>query len=251
MMSEADPAARSAAKKTRTIVLWGGSQVGKTTTLAAYLGKYRPKWIQRKTEASRKTIGAFLEVWSKLRNNRWARGTQEARSFELLHQEGLSLSFRDMRGGNASVVWDSEEDSEALESADAAMLFVEWPDPTTAHRLHAALDALQVVSRDCPAALVITKCEAFWSPEDFPLFALDPFDHIGDQEFPQDLADLMEEFAEHCSDGAVFPITVYGWYEGLPANFYDEFGRQVPWNIRPSYVERPFEYIIDRLVERG
>src|SRR5689334_3704334 len=91
----ADPA-------TRTVALWGSTQVGKTTTLAAYLGLHRPTWVVREDPESRASLRYLQDIWNALQGNRLVPGTPKAIHYRLRHRDGLTVQFRDMQGGNAS-----------------------------------------------------------------------------------------------------------------------------------------------------
>jgi hypothetical protein len=235
------------APQTLRIAFWGASQVGKTTTLAAYLGKYRPQWIHRDDEETRKTVRAFQQVWSTLQRNRLASGTTMESNYVLRHRDGCAVQFRDMRGANSRDLVAHGADADALARADAVMIFLEWPGARAADSRAAIDNALQELSPGRPTALLITKCEGHLTAGEFASFADDPLGFARRKSSPPDLSELLESFVAHFREGALFPITVYGWNGGRPAHFYDEFGRLVPWYIRPALVDRPFEHILNRL----
>ena len=237
--------------KSFTVALWGGSQVGKTSVLAAYLGHLHEynDWIDTTHEPSNNAKHVFVEIWNRLISNQLVSGTVEASNFELRHKEGWSVQFRDMKGGLSYVASTPTEDTRALQSADAAMLFVEWPGPGTENRLRPALDALHLLQKHLPVALVITKCEGYLTKLQLRDFASDPIKFASKNSIPSQLAELLNLFKrEFRSEGAdIFPVTVYGWHNDRPALFLDEFGRNVPWRIDPIFVYAPFIHIIDSL----
>jgi hypothetical protein len=239
--------ATGAPESTRTIALWGASQVGKTTTLAAYLGKHRPQWIDRNHRATQTTLHELQEIWSTLQRNQVVPGTSSFTPHTLRHREQCTLLFRDMKGANARSLRAHAEDAQALVEADAAMIFLEWPGPRGVEARSAIDNALQMLGREHPTALVITKCESYLTLGELSDFAEDPLGFARGYAPLGDLLDSLSSFVEHFRHGAVFPVTVYGWNGSRPAHFYDEFGRLVPWNIRPALVDRPFEYILSRL----
>ncbi|HEX4955390.1 MAG TPA: hypothetical protein VF017_18520 [Thermoanaerobaculia bacterium] len=243
-------AAVAAEPTTRTVALWGATQVGKTTTLAAYFGKHRPAWVVRDDSDTRMSLRSFQEIWNALQGNRLVPGTTMAIDHRLRHREGFTVLFRDMHGGNARNVLTSREDAEALYRADAAMMFIDWPGTNAVAGRAAIENALQELDPDRPTVLLITKCESHLSMADFALFAMDPLEFAQRQDFSRELRESMESFTRHFRQGAVFPVTVYGWNGTRPAHFYDEFGRLVPWHIQPALVERPFEHILGKLGQR-
>jgi hypothetical protein len=239
--------ARGEPEDTKTIVLWGASQAGKTTTLAAYLGKHRPRWIERSHPATQATLHDLQEIWSTLQRNQLAPGTDGAKEHLLRHRNRCLLRFRDMAGGHARSLRTHGEDARALVAADAAMIFLEWPGPRAVEVRSAIDNALQMLGRELPTALVITKCESHLAAGEFAAFAEEPLAFAREHAPLSDLLDSLASFADHFRQGAIFPVTVYGWNGSRPAHFYDEFGRLVPWNIRPALIDRPFEYILGRL----
>lgn len=234
----------------RTVALWGATQVGKTTTLAAYFGKHRPAWVVQEDPDTRAARRYFQDIWNALQANRLVPGTTMAIHHRLRHQDGYTVLFRDMHGGNARDVLASREDAEALYGADAAMIFIDWPGTNAVAGRVAIENALQELDPDRPTVLIITKCESHLSMADFALFAMSPMEFAERQDFSRGLRDAMEGFTRHFRQGAVFPVTVYGWNGTRPAHFYDEFGRLVPWHIQPALVERPFEHILGRIGHR-
>lgn len=236
-----------AAETKKTIVLWGASQVGKTTTLAAYLGKHRPQWIERSHSATQSSLQDLQEIWGTLQRNQIAPGTTVVSHHTLRHRDGCTLLFRDMRGINARSLRANPEDAKALAQADAAVIFLEWPSSRVVEVQTAINNALQVLGRDLPTALVMTKCESHLTSGEFAKFAEDPLGFARQHSPLHALLDSLESFVEHFRHGALFPVTVYGWNGSRPAHFYDEFGRLVPWHIRPVLVDRPFEYLLNRL----
>lgn len=241
------PEPQSNAGEVRTVALWGASQVGKTTTLAAYLGQYKPWWIHRDHPDSRTTLRFFQGIWDNLQRNRLVAGTTASDEYKLRHLDGRTILFRDMQGKRSVSTWIHAGDADALTQADAAMVFLEWPGPRAADGRAAIENALQELRPDRPVALVITKCESFLTAGEFASFADDPLGFAQRHDVPADLLERLQSFVDHFRRGALFPVTVYGWNGSRPAHLYDEFGRLVPWYIRPAMVDRPFEHILSCL----
>ena len=237
-------------EKSFQVVLWGASQVGKTTTLAAYLGKYRPTWIDRQGDReTRDVIRNFQKIWTSLRQNQLIGGTIESSEFILRRDDGSQVCFLDIKGGNSQDLTRHDDDAEALANAHGAIIFVEWPGVGSVTSQIALENALLEIKPDIPTALVITKCECYIELSRFAGFSLDPIGYAKENGLPEDLIEIMLIFQEDRINRKIFPISVYGWSKDnkRPAHFYDEFGRLVPWNIRPSHVDRPFDYVLSTL----
>jgi hypothetical protein len=234
----------------RVVALWGASQVGKTTTLAAYFGKQIPPWIDQEDAETRGTLRGFREIWDALRRNQLVAGTSAPKVFSLRRRDGTVVGFRDMQGGQVRFPNQNGSETDALFKADAAMVFCEWPGARSADDENALENALIDLLPERPTALVITKCEAHLSEGEFLNFAADPLEFSHRHTPLAPLLPLMEKFQAHFKRLQIAPITVYGWNGGRPAHFHDELGRLVPWNIRPADVERPFDFLLHALRSR-
>jgi hypothetical protein len=228
------------------ISLWGASQAGKTTTLAAYFGKQTPEWVDQGDQASRETLFKFRETWDALRRNQIVAGTTAPATFTLRHRDGLAIGFRDMQGGNARYP-DRTRESEPLFQSDAAIVFYEWPGQRAANNEAAVENALIGLLPRHPTALAITKCEAQVTEADFLRFAAAPMAFAARHPPLAPLLPMLQRYTRHFRNLVIAPITVYGWNAGRPAHSYDEFGRLVPWNIQPAEVERPFDFVLHSL----
>jgi hypothetical protein len=234
--------------ESRDIVLWGASQVGKTTALAAYFCHRPPAWLDTGAEESQRTLLALGETWNMLQRNQLPPPSLTPLHYEVRSRHGGMVRFRDMRGGDAETLGGRDRDANlrALREAAAVMLFVSWPGDGRTDGLIAARNALRQLGRhDRAVVLVLTKVEAY-----LPFFQLarfriqDPIEVARDLPSPAPFLDLLRELPP----AAIFPITVYGYsLEGHPAHYLDEFGQLVPWNIRPHFVELPFNHVLEGL----
>jgi hypothetical protein len=219
------------------IDLWGGPSVGKTSALAAYFGSAKPRWVDDQDAMTKEKTGPLLEKWIRFDRGQLPTGTATSAVHSMRHKSGRMIAFRDMRGGG---VLDSDPiDYQSLCSADASIVFVEWPrrgDVTPV-----ALKAPLVAAKNDRSVLVLTKVEMHLRLEEIGLFLYDPIKEARRHRFPALLVRAMEEqFA-----GRVFPVSIYGYGEdGLPASYMDEFGRQLPRGVSPVNIEMPFEYVL-------
>jgi hypothetical protein len=236
--------------KERRVALWGALQVGKTTALATYFGRQIPAWVDQENAENRRLLRDFRQTWDVLRRNQLVAGTTFPTLFSLRHRDGTVTSFRDMRGSKTRFSNQNVEDTDFLFKADAALVFCQWPGTSMADDENALANALIDLLPERPTSLVITKCEAHLSEGEFLQFAADPLAFARLQTSLSPLVPLLEKFLAHFKRLQIAPITVYGWNGGRPAHFHDEFGRLVPWNIRPADVERPFEFVLHALGAR-
>jgi hypothetical protein len=227
------------AERNYDIVLWGSTQVGKTTALVAYLANHA-KWLAE-DEATRKQMWHRRDEWNRLRQNQLVTGTAESIWNPLGHCDGGQVRFRDVRG-HSTFTQDTKgaEEAAVLRQAAGALLFLEWPTSRGVDNEIAVENALAQLSPPTPRALVITKCESRMTPQQFATCVVNPLTFARDNNVSASMQRLLTAF----EPSAIFPITVYGWKDDLPAQYYDEFGQFVPWAIEPAMVERPFDYIV-------
>jgi hypothetical protein len=234
----------------RTVVMWGASQVGKTTALATYVCERTPSWLRLDEEVTLTTVATLADTWNLLRQNRLPPGTGITQKFDFRDSADRLIRFRDMKGGDAMAL--EKTHREDLASAEALLVFVSWPGERDVDNLIAAENALLLFNTaHKPTALVITKIECFLTPEQVGVITANPLackdlQSAGRRRLnvPREFVNLINRFPAE----AVFPISVYGYGEDhRPAHYPDEFGRLVPWKIRPLNVARPFEHVIARL----
>src|SRR5437867_1050387 len=84
----------------RTVVMWGASQVGKTTALATYVCERTPSWL-RLDEVTLTTVATLAGTWNLLRQNRLPPGTGDIQKLDFRDSSDWLIRFRDMKGGDA------------------------------------------------------------------------------------------------------------------------------------------------------
>lgn len=230
-------------------ILWGASQVGKTTALATYLCRNRekPEWLDRNAEDSYETIKLLSKVWTHLRKNLLPPATVSAQFYSLRHKDGRRIRFRDMRGGYAVNPFQEEEgkeDIDALKKAAGMIVFIEWPGQRIVHD-NIAFETARLFAGGYPFTLAITKVECHLLPEQVSLFFHDPLGMAKDM----NLSPSFIEILRLARPNRIFPLSVYGYSaEGLPAHYRDEFGRLVPQNIKPYGVDMPFDSLLNEVL---
>jgi hypothetical protein len=230
------------------VVLWADSQAGKTSALAAYFlhdpQKRTPDWVDWDAPETRETLHFLMtKYWKDLKLNQRTRSTVSYEVLLVKHRDGRVIHFRDMRGANA-VDLQSPEDNKALDNAAAVLLCVEWPDQRAATNFLAYEIARSRIKTNTPYALMITKVECYLTLEQVLRFTHSPLEMARQLGMEEGFLGVLEMTPSN----RTFPVSVYGYSSnGLPAHYYDEFGRLVPKNIRPYGVAAPFDFLIRQI----
>lgn len=224
------------------IVLWGAPQVGKSTLLATYLCRHPPSWLDKSAPETQETIDELTAIWNTLLMNRLPVASLEAKYYPLRRRDGRLIRFRDMKGGNVIDMARNREDAAAMRQADGVLMMVEWPGQRSVQNQIAADGARRYA--DSKSVLVVTKVECFLTQEYTAKFSLAPMNVA--QELG--LADEFLELLQAMSPSNIVPVSVYGYNDGSPAHYRDEFGRLVPQNIKPYNVALPFERLLVSLL---
>jgi hypothetical protein len=234
----------SVSDTTLDIILWGESQVGKTTSLAAYLCDEKSSWIDHAAPETQSSVAELSPVWRTLRQNRLPSGTTLPRPYSVRLRDRRLLSFRDMKGGDAGNL--AAEDLAALQRAAGLILLTTWPGERDVTNAIAVEQALRFVrDRQLPLALMVTKVEGYLKIEQLGLFLLN-----NPLEEARKLGALPESFLRLLAlvpPQSIFFTSVYGYANGYPAQYRDEFGRLVPSSIQPKNVAAPFDHVIGGL----
>lgn len=224
--------------KPKTILLWGDTQVGKTTLLACafYHGRRFPQIAWRESADS---INMILgEHWQRLKDNRWVLATAEKRVDLLLTLNGGGwLQISDVQGGLTGRLGQIPQQ---LKSADAVLFFVDWTASEMGRQM-AAIETAWNFVMDLPTGLVFTRCERGFAADD-PAWKADRHWWRTGRWAAHNR--VIERFGD-----SVWPTSAYG-YAGdtrLPAMVLGEFGELLPYRITPKRVQEPFEWIFKQL----
>lgn len=229
-----------------TVMLWGDTQVGKTTLLTTALYGPRAGRLEAVVDRGRSAsalASTLLPHWRRLSRNLWIQPTsQDFIDIPLVTKSGNNLRLRDVRGGlsrqleSPAVLAELERDR-----PDAYLFLLEWDSRDLGNQMLAVTGALDLCG-DRPRGLVFTKCERTLDEGD-PCWrgearwwraqpALAPHAHV------------LESFGE-----AVWACSAYGYHAatGQPAVLLGEFGQLMPYQIAPQGVSEPFDWLLDRL----
>jgi hypothetical protein len=94
---------------------------------------------------------------------------------------------------------------------------------------------------DIPVGLAITKCENGLNAHDPHWLA--PAGWWREHRFWDNYTDVLAAFGDR-----VWPTSAFGFDDGgRPACYLDEFGRTVPFAVRPRNAEVPFRWFMQKL----
>lgn len=227
----------------QTILMWGSSQTGKSSLLAAALFDTEselPSLDRERTGRAANSV-KLHEHWRDLLEGRPPQPTVADNIDITLHRvKGAPAQLRDIRGGLIDETYDNSIE-QTLQSAAAVLFIIDFQarDPVRQRR---TIDGYWNVCGHRPKALVFTKCELHLDHEHQGWKA----ERGWWQEFQElrMLGSSIERFGD-----AVFPTSVYGYHRGswAPALTLGEFGEIRPFGIRPKGVARPLLWALEQL----
>ncbi|QXE85533.1 hypothetical protein KP003_14225 [Geomonas nitrogeniifigens] len=226
----------------KTIALWGDTQVGKTTLLAAALCSQYHGFDLLDLNASNAELGQTLApIWRLLQKGMPTPPTSSAKiDIRLTCKGGTEVHFRDVRGAIASGE-DHNEKLKIIDGSDAIIFVLEWNGRNMADQFNAVSTIVTMFDKR-PKALVFTKCEKTFEAvsevwDAFPEWwrenpALAPHSQV------------ISLFGT-----AVWPTSSWGYDNEtwMPCAILGEFGQLIPFRINPKGVEVPFYFIFREL----
>jgi hypothetical protein len=229
-------------KGKKKIVLWGGTQVGKTALLASALFYPDPRMTQLcRDTADGSRYEHLSDTWNRLRTNRVLIPTaalETGISLQLANGEEIELS--DVRGGITSRMNELGV-RQILESSDAVLFLAEYDSQGRSGQM-GAIEIARALVRDKPTALALTKCERFLKYED-PRWDHEP-GWLKDTPLWSTFQHQLEYFHE-----TAWPTSVFGYAEPekWPAVILGEMGQILPFRIQPRNAAKPLLYLLRKL----
>lgn len=224
-----------------TLLLWGDTQVGKTTFLTTALGLCVDELAAiDRMKSARALSGLFPDV-RKLRTQRLTQPTAVLHiDLEIDLAEGRRVRVRDVQGGITRSVQEQSV-AERVEDADVILFLVEWRARDIENQMNAIFGAWNLSER-ARRGLVFTKVEMHLEEGDPPWQALPHW--WNSEEWLRPYEAMLQKFGE-----AVWPISNYGYDSntGYPAVILGEFGQELPYRIKPCNVHRPFQWAFEHL----
>jgi hypothetical protein len=234
------------AARTWTVLLWGDTQVGKTTLLTTALyarQEGRLADLVDRTRSAPALASTLLPHWRRLSRSLWTQPTaQDFIDIPLITNSGNTLRLRDVRGGLSRQLEDPVVLRELTAAAPDAYLFMlEWGTRDLNNQLLAVTASLDLCG-DRPRGLVFTKCERAFDEGDRCWRGGPGWWRTHPALLPH--AHVLDGFGD-----AVWPCSAYGYHQrlGQPALLLGEFGQLMPFEIQPVGVNDPFDWVLDRL----
>lgn len=226
----------------KNILIWGHTQVGKTTLLstAFYDNPSRIQVIDRRA-SGRAMSQTLLPTWERLRVGELTVPTAaEFLDLSLQTHNGEQVSIRDVKGHITSQMH-RDDVSQHVGNANAVIFVVEWGARELQRQMN-AIDGAWPLCSQLPTALLLTKCELSLSIDD-PAWERKP-GWWEDRRVWRHYKETLSRFGD-----SVWPCSAYGYNKnsGRPAVILGEFGQVFPYMIKPQGVAEPFEYILRQL----
>lgn len=220
----------------RVLLLWGDTQVGKTTLIVTALGPSVDTIGVIDRLKSAKATGALFADLQRLRTQRLTGGTTQSHvDVDLWLSDGRCVRVRDIRGGLTRVV-DKDHVIERLTGASVVLFVVEWKARDVENQFNAIRGAWDhLLGAKC--GLVFTKCETDFKKEDRAWKGENgwwkEFGWLGAYH------EVVSRFGE-----AVWPTSSVGYdlRTGYPAVILGEFGQLLPYHVCPLNVHAPFDW---------
>jgi hypothetical protein len=222
------------------LLLWGETQVGKTTLLAAGLlanPELLPTvdWTAHPDDACQDVV----RHWGQLRRNELIEATVQVRTLNLLLGNGNTVIIEDIRGG--SVREPFGEAFPSLKQAGGVLFVTQWKGRDVARHMEAIEVGLQLCQNK-KVGLAFTKCEA-WLDADDPHWDAPPGWWREHARWDGREEKVLEKFGAQ-----VWPTSAYGFDpDGRPACLLGEFGQVMPYRVSPRNVARPFAWFLQEL----
>lgn len=222
----------------RTLLLWGDTEVGKTTLLASWLiGCLGDNaWFSAADSRMDPGYQALLRDWERVRRGMPTMSTMVPYKISLTTRAKERLVIQDIRGGD-SVRADAEL---PIDRADA-VLFVVDVDP---HRVDEAFFAIEVAMAngladvaDC--GVVFTKADQFLTDGNPAWDAASGWWRTVLPRLPRRHQEQLAFFGDR-----VWPVSAFGFRDGEPAVVWSEFGQFLPLDVTPRNVSRPFVHVL-------
>jgi GTPase SAR1 family protein len=220
-----------------TILLWGSTNVGKTSLLTLALKSSEVSKLKLDLQRSAGALRALNWRYDRLRTQLPMEPTSEGYvDLELTAGDGGRFRICDVRGGITHHV--DTDAVDRIQSAAVVLFFVAWGTRDIEKQLR-AVRAGAALCLDKPRGLVFTKCETKLDEHD-PCWAAPAGWWQCDPELVP-YADVLSGFGD-----SIWPTSCFGYHEvtGYPAVILGEFGQPMPWQIHPRQVHRPFEWAL-------
>ncbi|MGC3970367.1 MAG: hypothetical protein QM775_24450 [Pirellulales bacterium] len=242
MSSTAQYANARVAKNSKTLLLWGATQAGKTTLITSALmhqaDSLPPLFDRTESRDALVEKGIMQGMHRLLEGRPIASTTSDTIDITLTIDRGASLRLRDIRGG---IVVDGTEFKRWAHEVDGILFIVECGGPRHAQQMAAVNSLLSLVSKDqVKIGLAITKCERILCPSDSAWNAeFECWRQPGFQELWRPFESTLKAFGD-----AVWPVSAFGYDEDRPACVLTEFGRLLPYGVRPKNVCLPLRWFL-------
>ncbi|MCC9608093.1 hypothetical protein LOC68_01725 [Blastopirellula sp. JC732] len=241
------------AQSTDTIVVWGNTNVGKTTLLATALYHESTKSSLNKYIDFRESMtrergypSVFSHHWGTISKSRPTQSTSGFVDCELVLENGQGVVTLIDGYGGRMLEDNTPHVRNRIIEARGVLFIVPWT-----REMEQDFDDFAAISKYWHSldhstqrvGIVFTKCEQYLDVKD-PAWNFAP-GWWRDRPLPmaRELPMILES-----AGPAVWPTSVFGFDEiGQPNCILDEFGQLVPLHIKPRNVSQPLEWMLEGL----
>ena len=233
-----------------SVLLWGHTQVGKTSFLSSSLcGEEGEKLAGRfptyDKKANFQNLSRLAASFRILKSGQKLAPTNAATAldFNLDFTDKTRITFQDIKGGLVGDLENNEGIRQDVEKADVLLCLIQWNSPYIVRELNAIQAILPYFRKKI--GLVFTKAEKGLSHDDPSWEA-----NAGWWKrcsWLEEKHDLIERFEER-----VWPVSCYGYQEdGTPSLMLGEYGMLIPYNVRPKNVLSPILWALETIIDNN
>lgn len=240
----------------KRVVLWGHTEVGKTTILATYLEyvlSESKSWLGELSFEHENQIMTFRNVIKELRVHHLTQATSSTNeaTITLPTHDSDELIFIDVKGGNTENM--TEVERNAIKHADGILFFSDWPTEHDRQEMQFVIENILYLVPSICKGLVITKAEQHMDMSDGRWQGGENW-LTGDANWLRFTAKFGNYF---------WPTTAFGYCEaqnrdsgslhGYPACILNEFGEFLPYfkgrdeEFVHNVVSKPFDTILKEI----
>lgn len=229
-----------------TILVWGETQVGKTSWLATALYWQDAFWdLIDRTGSAAVLSSAVFPHWKRLRTGMHTESTSEEMiNIDLVTMQKNTVRLRDIRGQLVHDINTESVQKRLIADADGFLFFLSLGSSSLGTQIM-AIESMLPFLNGRPGAVIITKCETELEAESEEWLAAPGWWRADHRLAP--FASILDQFGEY-----IWPVSSFGFCQesgasDWPAMTMGEFANTIPFGIGPRNVALPLRWILTEL----